>query len=146
MLQDKEILQIPLENYVKHNSLIIIWCTNSDSHMNAIKNDFLPKWNLKLLTIWHWIKVDLNGETFCSFRENKKPYEKIFIATHKDNNNLHQDVPKDLLIFSNPSSIHSHKPPLIGKNYFNQLFNHFLIFNYNFRTIHQTSSNITQVP
>ncbi|CAO1410310.1 unnamed protein product [Diamesa hyperborea] len=113
MLQDKEILQIPLENYIKLNTLLVIWCTNSGTHINAIKNDFLPKWNLKLLTIWHWIKVDLNGDTFCSFRDNKKPYEKIFIATHKDNVNLHQEVPKDLLIFSNPSSIHSHKPPLI---------------------------------
>ncbi|CAO1380251.1 unnamed protein product [Diamesa serratosioi] len=113
MLQNKEILQIPLENYIKVNTLVIIWCTNSESHINAIKNDFLSKWNLKLLTTWHWIKVDLNGETFCSFSDNKKPYEIIFIATHKNNNNLHEDVQKDLLIFSNPSSIHSHKPPLI---------------------------------
>lgn len=116
MMTDEEISEIPLEKYVKNNSVIVIWCTNSDTHIKAVRERLLVKWNLKLLSTWQWVKVDKNGELFSAIEANKKPFEQIFIATHVDNTNYDGAIEKDCLIFSQLSSIHSHKPPLIGKD------------------------------
>jgi N(6)-adenine-specific DNA methyltransferase len=115
MMSDDEIVKIPLENYITKTSIILIWCTNSDTHISAIKENFLKKWKIKLLSTWQWIKVDKNGELFCAIDGNKKPFEQIFIATHEENFNYDKELEKDLMVFSQPSSIHSHKPPLMGK-------------------------------
>lgn len=115
MMSDDEIVKIPLENYIKKASIVVLWCTNSETHISAIKDKFLGKWKLKLLSIWQWIKIDKNGELFCALDGNKKPFELIFITTHEENCDFDKELEKDLMIFSQPSSIHSHKPPLIGE-------------------------------
>lgn len=114
-MSNDEICDIPLENYIKNTSIVIIWCTNSETHIKAIKEMFLAKWHLKLLATWQWVKVDKNGELFCAIDGNKKPFEQIFITTHQDNTKFDGLIENESLIFSQPSSIHSHKPPLIGK-------------------------------
>ena len=115
MMSDDEICKIPLENYTKKTSIVVIWCTNSETHVKAIKERLLAKWQLKLLATWQWVKVDMNGELFCSIDGNKKPFEQIFIATHQDSKIFDGLIENECLIFSQPSSIHSHKPPLLGK-------------------------------
>lgn len=115
MMSDDEIEKIPLENYTKESSIVIIWCTNSESHISSVKEKFLTKWKLKLLSTWQWVKIDYNGELFCPIDGNKKPFEQIFITTHQKNRNYDTEMEKDFLIFSQPSSIHSHKPPLLGE-------------------------------
>lgn len=114
MMSDDEISQIPLENYIKQSSIVVIWCTNSEAHINSIKDKLLVKWKLKLLSTWQWVKVDKHGELFTTIDGNKKPFEQIFIATHQNNKNYDKEF-DDCLIFSQPSSIHSHKPPLFGE-------------------------------
>lgn len=114
MMSNEDILNIPIHKYTKISSIVIIWCTNSQKHMEFIENNILEKWNLKLISIWNWVKLDKCGDTFCSFDGSKKPYEKIYITTHINNANLNDSVEKELFIFSQPSSIHSHKPPLFG--------------------------------
>jgi N6-adenosine-specific RNA methylase IME4 len=115
MMSDDEIVKIPLENYLCTTSIVVIWSTNSETHIRAIRDEFLCKWKLKLLSSWQWIKVDNNGELFCAIDGNKKPFEQIFIATHETNCNYDKVLEEDLMLFSQPSSIHSHKPQLIGK-------------------------------
>jgi N(6)-adenine-specific DNA methyltransferase len=114
-MTDEEISKIPLGKYLHKNSIVAIWCTNSESHIESLRNKILLNWHLKLISTWHWIKIDCNGELFNQFDGNKKPYERLFIATHMDNENYNKNIDKNLQIFTNPSSIHSHKPPLIGK-------------------------------
>jgi N6-adenosine-specific RNA methylase IME4 len=114
MMSDDEIMKIPLHNYLKTTSLVIIWATNSDNHMEALQH-MAEQWNLKLLTVWYWIKIDKCGETFCSFDGNKKPFERIIIAAHCNDESWQAIIPKNTLIFTPSSSIHSHKPPLIGE-------------------------------
>lgn len=116
MMTDDEIMAIPLENYVKKSSIVVIWCTNSESHIKMFQEQILVKWNLKLLSTWQWVKVDKHGELFCAIDGNKKPFEQIFIATHKENEEYDKELKLNCLLFSQPSSIHSHKPPLKGKN------------------------------
>ena len=115
MMSDEEIVKIPLENYIGKSSIVVIWSTNSDSHINAIKDKFLENWKLKLLSSWQWVKVDKNGELFCAIDGNKKPFEQIFIATHIENFHYDKELEQNFTMFSQPSSIHSHKPPLIGE-------------------------------
>jgi N6-adenosine-specific RNA methylase IME4 len=115
MMSDDEIVKIPLENYLCDTSIVVIWSTNSETHIRAIKEKLLCKWKLKLLSSWQWIKVDNSGELFCAIDGNKKPFEQIFIATHEANCNYDKVLEEDLMLFSQPSSIHSHKPQLIGR-------------------------------
>lgn len=58
-------------------------------------------------------QITKSGEPICEFDLplKKQPFERIFIACHKDSS---FNIPDEKLIFSVPSSIHSHKPPLQG--------------------------------
>ncbi|CRL03372.1 CLUMA_CG016380, isoform A [Clunio marinus] len=112
-MSDDEIMEIPLENYIKNSSIVIVWCTNSPSHITALQERILNKWNLKLLSRWQWVKIDRNGELFNNIEGNKKPFEQIFVTCHVNSQNNYQEIKDEKFIFSHPSSIHSHKPPLI---------------------------------
>lgn len=57
MLYNEDLVAIPLDEYIHENTLVVIWCTNSNIHHKAILETFLPKWSLKLLAKWFWIKV-----------------------------------------------------------------------------------------
>lgn len=58
MLNNDEIENIPIEKWTTENrTLVAIWCTNAPSMIQAVQQQFLPKWRLKLLATWYWIKV-----------------------------------------------------------------------------------------
>lgn len=113
-MSDDDILNIPIENYTHENSFVVIWCTNSPAHQNAIEQKFISKWKLKIIAKWKWVKIDKCGEMFCSFEGSKKPYEMIYICSHVSNDTPRDSIIRDAFIFSHSSSIHSHKPPLLG--------------------------------
>lgn len=114
-LDHEDIASIPLENHIKTESLVVVWCTNSDTHISELKTRFIPKWNLKLIANWYWVKIDKSGDLICPFADkgNKQPFEQIFICTNKDYEAIEGKIKKQDLIFSIPSTIHSHKPFLL---------------------------------
>lgn len=58
MLTNDEIKNIPIETFITPDvTLIAIWCTNAPSLTHTVLNEFLPKWKLKLIATWHWLKV-----------------------------------------------------------------------------------------
>lgn len=58
MLSNEEIAKIPIEGMIQANrTLVAIWCTNAPSMIQAVKDVFFSKWNLKLLATWFWVKV-----------------------------------------------------------------------------------------
>lgn len=144
MMYNEDILAIPLENLVHPNTIVAIWCTNSPTHSEFIKQIALPKWNLKLLTTYYWVKVKIvcsfvrsqnvsftcpypqitkSGDPVCEFNVplKKQPYEQLFLAAHIESELvLESDVIN--LMLSIPSVVHSHKPPLLGKLYIWNLF------------------------
>lgn len=131
MMSNDEIMQIPIEKYTKQSTIVVIWSTNSDTHIKAIKENLIRKWNLKLISTWQWVKLDKNGELFCPIDGNKKPFEQILIATHHENTTFERGLEKDILIFSQPSAIHSHKPPLLGESWHLEIMqNHLNQINY----------------
>ncbi|XP_053694231.1 N(6)-adenine-specific methyltransferase METTL4 [Sabethes cyaneus] len=113
MMDNESIKSIPLEDYIHDDTIVVIWCTNSPTHETAIKETFLCKWKLKLLTTWFWVKVTNNGETICEFKEStkKQPFEKILIATSARNSRWNFSSEK--FIYSVPCALHSNKPPLL---------------------------------
>lgn len=58
MLSNDDIKNIPMEHWTTVNrTMVAIWCTNAPTLIRTVLNDFLPKWNLKLIATWFWVKV-----------------------------------------------------------------------------------------
>lgn len=116
MLDNEDIKSLPIDRLLSDKGLIVIWCTNSPSHRQAIEAEMLTKWGLELLAIWHWMKVTRKGEPICDFHPGtgKQPYELLFIASRQGNKDMDQ-LPKDHMLISVPSVIHSHKFPVFGE-------------------------------
>lgn len=114
MIDDESLSKIPLEKYVHNRSFVAVWCTNSQQHQQSLLEKFLPKWNLRLLAKWFWIKITSRNELVSDFNEHnkKQPYETIFIACHKDFDADVGSIKEIAMLISSPSIIHSHKPPL----------------------------------
>ncbi|CAH1176496.1 unnamed protein product [Phaedon cochleariae] len=112
MMFNLDLKNIPIENIMKPNGLVAVWCTNSEQNFNYLVNIIFPKWNIQYIGKWYWMKITNQGKPVCPFSEppGKQPYEKIvFGCTERS-----QPNPKDgQLVVSVPSAIHSHKPPLI---------------------------------
>lgn len=57
MMYNDELKAIPIENLLHDNGLVIVWCTNSLQHLQALQNDIFPKWNVQFVAKWYWLKV-----------------------------------------------------------------------------------------
>ena len=57
MLSNETIGEIPIDKLLsKPDGLLIIFCTNSKRHQDAIK-EWLSRWGLVKIAKWHWLKV-----------------------------------------------------------------------------------------
>ncbi|CAH2241994.1 jg9108 [Pararge aegeria aegeria] len=110
MMYNEDIASIPVKELLSENCLIAVWCTNSPSNINAVKNLIFPKWGVEYVTTWYWLKLNIDFTPLCEFANGckKQPYERIVIG--KVGNVC---VPNDKLVASIPSALHSHKPPLL---------------------------------
>ncbi|KAJ8925675.1 hypothetical protein NQ315_009521 [Exocentrus adspersus] len=111
MLFNDDVKSLPVETLLKGNGMVVIWCTNSQQHMHDLLTEILPKWGVKYLGTWYWIKITLTGETVCTFSlpPGKQPYEQIIFGCRAS-----CPIKFDTkLIVSIPSAVHSHKPPLV---------------------------------
>uniref|UniRef100_A0A182Q5F2 Methyltransferase-like protein 4 n=1 Tax=Anopheles farauti TaxID=69004 RepID=A0A182Q5F2_9DIPT len=115
MLTNADIKAIPLERHLHENTLVLVWCTNALSHIEAVSKDFFPKWGVELVGCWYWIKITSSGEPVCKFNEpqQKQPYERLFIGLPAEST-MSTTFPRERFLYSVPSAIHSHKPPLYG--------------------------------
>uniref|UniRef100_A0A182NGS3 Methyltransferase-like protein 4 n=1 Tax=Anopheles dirus TaxID=7168 RepID=A0A182NGS3_9DIPT len=113
MLTNADIMAIPLERHLHENTLVLVWCTNAPSHIEAVSKDFFPKWGVELVGCWYWVKVTSAGQPVCKFNEpqQKQPYERIFIGAPAGSV-MTKTFPRERFLYSVPSAMHSHKPPL----------------------------------
>uniref|UniRef100_A0A182YM83 Uncharacterized protein n=1 Tax=Anopheles stephensi TaxID=30069 RepID=A0A182YM83_ANOST len=113
MLTNADIKAIPLERHLHKNTLVVVWCTNAPSHIDAVSKDFFPKWGVELVACWYWVKVTSAGQPVCKFNEpqQKQPYERLFIGLPAGST-MAKSIPRERFLYSVPSAIHSHKPPL----------------------------------
>ncbi|GMH37806.1 hypothetical protein BSKO_05679 [Bryopsis sp. KO-2023] len=107
------LLKLPMEALMqKESCLVVLWMTNRMKHQNFVEQELLPKWGLKMVTTWFWLKVDSDGEMICSLEgDHHYPYEKLFIATNHPDPQHFCHIPKSLTVVAMPGE-HSRKPPL----------------------------------
>ncbi|XP_030760889.1 methyltransferase-like protein 4 [Sitophilus oryzae] len=113
MMYNTDLETIPIENLLKDDGLVVVWCTNSLQHLNYLTENIFQKWGVKYVSKWYWVKVTMSGEPVCKFSEppGKQPFEQIIFACKNPEKNPIPESGK--LLISIPSAIHSHKPPLI---------------------------------
>lgn len=113
-MYNEDIAAIPVQNLLSQNCLVAVWCTNAPTNITAVKNVIFPRWGVEYVATWYWLKVTVDLQPLCGFGtgSKKQPYERIILGRVGDINN----VPDCQLVVSVPSALHSHKPPLLGKN------------------------------
>ncbi|XP_018571183.1 methyltransferase-like protein 4 [Anoplophora glabripennis] len=112
MLFNNDIKNLPIEHLLKDDGMVVVWCTNSQQHMDSLLTEIFPKWGIKYIGKWYWVKITSTGKPVCSFSlpPGKQPYEQIIFGCR---GNLCTIPFNSKLVVSVPSAIHSHKPPLI---------------------------------
>ncbi|CAH1982166.1 unnamed protein product [Acanthoscelides obtectus] len=110
MLYNSDIKNIPIENILAENGIVVVWCTNSTQHFECLTKDIFPKWQVTYRGKWFWLKVAANGVPVCQFSEppRKQPFEKIIFGFKKPP----EQFPSKIIV-SVPSIMDSHKPPLL---------------------------------
>lgn len=112
MMFNKELEDIPVGKLLEEEGLVVVWCTNSNRNMDELLSEIFPKWGIKLISKWYWMKITQTGQPVCDFSDppGKQPYEQIIFGSKKT---LFKIPDNQKLVVSVPSAIHSHKPPLI---------------------------------
>ncbi|NWI32634.1 METL4 protein, partial [Sula dactylatra] len=119
-LSSWQIKQIPVPALAAPNCLVVTWVTNRQKHLRFVKDELYPRWSVKTLAEWHWVKITRAGEFVLPLDSlHKKPYEVLVLGRFqgdiKETLRKSEDVlpiPEHKLIVSIPCSLHSHKPPL----------------------------------
>ena len=57
-LEDNMLKTMPIGNLCQDSALVAIWCTNSSTHLDYLRNELLPAWKLTYIATWFWIKVN----------------------------------------------------------------------------------------
>lgn len=57
MMDNDDLAQLPIDKFLSTNGLICVWCTNSQSHIDSLKNKMFSAWKIKYVACWYWIKV-----------------------------------------------------------------------------------------
>ncbi|XP_043652633.1 N(6)-adenine-specific methyltransferase METTL4 [Drosophila teissieri] len=118
MLSNEQLSHIPLSKLTHPRSLVAVWCTNSTLHQLALEQQLLSSWKLRLLHKLRWYKLSTDHELIAppqSDLTQKQPYEMLYVACRSDaSENFGKDIEKTELLFSVPSIVHSHKPPLLS--------------------------------
>ncbi|XP_063241373.1 N(6)-adenine-specific methyltransferase METTL4 [Bacillus rossius redtenbacheri] len=114
MMYDEDVARLPLASLAAPGTLVALWCTNSDSHLSAIRDALFPAWGVTYIGKWYWLKVTCGGEAVCAYSKppGKQPFEQIVFGWFQAEGRP-RPLPEDgRVLVSVPSALHSHKPPL----------------------------------
>ncbi|KFM75515.1 Methyltransferase-like protein 4, partial [Stegodyphus mimosarum] len=119
MLSCESLQDLPIKEFLNPGCLIIVWVTNNEKQINFVKDELFQQWNVTSSAIWHWSKITQKGHFIHPINSHhKKPYENILLGrvAFDERNCSAYSFPvlkSNKVIVSVPSSIHSHKPPLM---------------------------------
>lgn len=85
MFQLEDLCDLPIENIISKNGIVIIWLTNNPK-VHSFIDELFENWDLKKLVIFHWLKITKNFLPVVNFSNHKIPFESFIIATKKDAN------------------------------------------------------------
>ncbi|XP_055944921.1 N(6)-adenine-specific methyltransferase METTL4-like isoform X2 [Argiope bruennichi] len=114
----ESLMSLPIEDLSHPGSLIVMWMTNNIRQLNYIKEVLFPKWKVYNPVTWHWVKITEGGHLVHPIDwHHKKPYENLMLGrvseSESSNSTNIKGIEQNKIILSIPSSIHSHKPPLV---------------------------------
>uniref|UniRef100_A0A1B6JSX9 Methyltransferase-like protein 4 n=1 Tax=Homalodisca liturata TaxID=320908 RepID=A0A1B6JSX9_9HEMI len=119
MMYNEEVGSLPVGDWLAADALVGVWCTNCARHEQDVISHWFPKWGLRHVSTWFWVKVTMSGVPVCQFSPppGKQPYERVLLGAAATR--IDRLPPDSRCIISVPSAIHSHKPPLseIMKSY-----------------------------
>ncbi|KAF5293907.1 hypothetical protein FQA39_LY13612 [Lamprigera yunnana] len=114
MMYNDDIKALPIDKLLTDDGVVIVWCTNSQQHLNSLVEVFFVQWNVAFVAKMFWLKITNLGEPVCDYSDppGKQPFEQIIVGAKNPETPLKSLDGK--LIISVPSALHSHKPPLIN--------------------------------
>ncbi|KAL7730678.1 hypothetical protein ACLKA6_003454 [Drosophila palustris] len=118
MLDNDKLALLPIRQLTHKHTLVAIWCTNSTLHQQALETQLLSSWRLRLLHKLRWYKLNTDHQLIGNLNQadvtQKQPYELLYLTCHADSDAAYaSDICHTELLFSVPSIVHSHKPPLL---------------------------------
>lgn len=57
MMYNLDLGVIPIEKILAPDGLVVIWCTNSPQHLKDLQEEIFPKWGIRSIAKWYWLKV-----------------------------------------------------------------------------------------
>lgn len=120
-----DLFKIPMKQLIAPGGLLAVWVTNKPKFRKFVINKLFPTWNIKLVSVWYWLKVTTSGEPVVPLDSpHRKPYEQLVLGMvmpqqqqqQQDQESLstRESIPETHAIISIPSRRHSRKPPLQG--------------------------------
>ena len=67
MLNNFDLLQLPIKELSKSNTLIAVWVTNKLKHKEFVENSMFKLWGVEHWTQWHWLKVRYLGFNLLAY-------------------------------------------------------------------------------
>ena len=110
MLDNQDLLNIPVEKFLRDDGIVLVWTTNNRRHREAVE-EMMRRWEVERLTTWYWLKLTTFGQTICDFSHSKQPYE-VLIVGQSIKRKEKLEAGQETVIMSVPSAVPSHKPPL----------------------------------
>ncbi|XP_064605887.1 N(6)-adenine-specific methyltransferase METTL4-like [Liolophura sinensis] len=119
-LPNWDLQDLPIPDLARDRCLLAVWVTNKHKHQDYVRHVLFPRWSVKHLADWYWLKVTVAGEPITGLASHcKKPYESLILGRYQPNHhgiertdNPLGSPPEDKVVMSVPCILHSKKPPI----------------------------------
>ncbi|XP_056603026.1 N(6)-adenine-specific methyltransferase METTL4 [Triplophysa dalaica] len=116
-LASSQIKQLPVPALSSPGCAVVTWVTNRAQHRRFVREELYPHWGVEVIAEWFWVKVTRMGEfVFPLDSQHKKPYEVLVLGRYRTEDavrtSAQEEIPRQRLLLSVPSILHSHKPSL----------------------------------
>ena len=105
---------LPMSSLLLRNGIVAVWVTNDPKIADFVLNELFVSWGISAIAQWAWVKVTSSFEPVIPFcNKARKCFERVLVGVNTDSKYGAFNAMKiDRFIFSQPSALHSFKPPL----------------------------------
>jgi len=118
-------LSLPALCATQGGAVVCVWVTNDKRHEEWVRRELFPRWGVRFVAMWHWLKVTSSCEPVLPIGHERKPWEPCLIGILHDSDSdagggggggggggSAFPAPEELVLVSVPSPVHSRKPRL----------------------------------
>lgn len=105
---------LPMRSLLLRNGIVAVWVTNDPKITEFVLNELFVSWGISAIAQWAWVKLTSSFEPVIPFcNKARKCFERVLVGVKTDSKYGAFNAMKiDRFIFSQPSALHSFKPPL----------------------------------